>query len=315
VHEQRARGLAFGASAYLIWGIFPVYWPLLEPAGSLEILAHRMLWTLVFVAILLCVRPRPGWWSALRRQPRVLAFLAVAALVVTANWGTFIWAVNHGHVVETALGYFINPLVTVLVGVIVLGERLNRAQWCALAIAGLAVVVLTVDYGRPPWVAFALAFTFSAYALCKKQANAGAVESLAVETATVAPLALGYLTMLEVTGVATFGHAGWANATLLAGTGVVTAIPLLLFGAAATRIPLTAIGILQYIGPTLQFLIGVLVFREPMPPERLAGFAIVWVALVIFTWDGLRRRARRQTTAVSADAPSAVDHADAARRV
>ncbi|REF37133.1 EamA family transporter RarD [Thermasporomyces composti] len=305
MHERHARGLVYGASAYLIWGIFPVYWPLLEPAGSLEILAHRMLWTLVFVALLLCVRPRPNWWSTLRRQPRSLAFLAVAALVVTANWGTFIWAVNHGHVVETALGYFINPLVTVLVGVVVLGERLNRAQWCALAIAGLAVVVLTVDYGRPPWVAFALAFSFSAYALCKKQANAGAVESLAVETATVAPLALGYLTYLEATDVATFGHAGWVNAALLAGTGVVTAIPLLLFGAAATRVTLTAIGLLQYIGPTLQFLIGVLVFREPMPPERLAGFAIVWVALVIFTWDGLRRRTRRDVTATTTQ----VEHA------
>lgn len=312
MQERQARGVVFAASAYLIWGIFPVYWPLLAPAGSLEILAHRMLWTLVFVAILLCVRPRPGWWSTLRHQPRVLAFLAVAALVVTANWGTFIWAVNHGHVVETALGYFINPLVTVLVGVIVLGERLNRAQWSALAVAGVAVVVLTVDYGRPPWVAFALAFSFATYALCKKQANAGAVESLAVETATVAPLALGYLTVLEVTGAATFGHAGWLNASLLAGTGVVTAIPLLLFGAAATRIPLTAIGILQYIGPTLQFLLGVLVFREPMPLERLVGFAIVWAALVIFTWDALRRRPRRSTKAASAVDPSE-PRADATR--
>lgn len=291
VEEQR-RGFLFGVAAYIGWGLFPLYWPLLEPAGALEVLAHRILWSLVFVALLLRIRPRPGWWAALRPHPRRVAYLAAAALIITANWGTYIWAVGHGHVVDTALGYYINPLVTVLVGILVLGERLNRTQWVAMAIAGTGVAILTVEYGAPPWVSFTLALTFTAYALCKKRAATGAMESLAVETTVTAPLAIGYLGWLELTGPAAFGHTGWGKGLLLVGAGVVTAIPLLLFAAAAIRISLTTLGILQYLAPTLQFLLGVVVFHEPMPAPRLAGFAVVWVALVVFTWDGVRRARR-----------------------
>ena len=290
--DEQRRGMLFGAAAYITWGLFPLYWPLLQPASALEILAHRILWSLAFVTLLLWVRPRPGWWSRLRTNPRTVAYLAGAALIITANWGTYIWAVNHHHVVETALGYYINPLVTVLVGVLVLSERLNRTQWVAVVVAAIAVVVLTIDYGRPPWVSFTLALTFTAYAFCKKKADARAIESLAVETAVVGPLAFAFLCWLQLTGSAAFGHTGWVKAVLLVGAGVITAIPLLMFTAAATRVSLTVLGILQYMAPTLQFLLGVLVFREPMPAGRLAGFAIVWVALVIFTWDGLRRRRR-----------------------
>ncbi len=288
--------MIFGAAAYTIWGLFPVYWPLLQPAGAVEILAHRMTWSLAFVAVLLCVRPRRGWWAALRTRPRSIGLLAIASLIIAGNWGTYIWAVNAGHVVETALGYYINPLVTVLVGVLVLGERLNRVQWLAMGVATVAVVVLTLDYGRPPWVAFTLALTFTAYAFCKKKAAVGAIESLAVETTVAAPLALGYLVWLQLNGTAAFGHTGGGKAFLLAGAGVVTAIPLLMFAAAATRVSLTMLGLLQYIAPTLQLLLGVLVFREPMPPGRLVGFGIVWLALVIFTWDGIRRRRRVSLT-------------------
>jgi chloramphenicol-sensitive protein RarD len=303
VDEQR-RGLIFGVLAYSSWGLFPLYWPLVQPAGSIEVLAHRLIWSLVFVIILLRIRPRPGWWAALRTRPRSVGYLSAAAFIIAVNWGTYIWAVNHHHVVDTALGYYINPLVIVLAGVLLFGERLNRAQWTALTIAAVVVVILTIDYGRPPWVSFTLALTFTAYALCKKAAAAGAMESLAVETTVIFPLALGYLGWLEFTGTGAFGHTGVDKAVLLAGAGVVTAIPLLLFAAATTRVSLTALGILQYIAPTVQFLLGVLVFAEPMPPVRLAGFGIVWLALAIFTWDGLRRHRRGRLEAAGSAPPS-----------
>ncbi len=291
--DEHRRGLIFGAGAYVSWGLFPLYWPLLQPAGAIEVLAHRIIWSLAFVAVLLRIRPRPGWWRRLRSRPRAVGYLAAAAFIISINWGTYIWAVNHGHVVETALGYYINPLMIVLVGVLVLSERLNRAQWTAMVVAAIAVVVLTVDYGRPPWVSLTLAVTFTAYALCKKAAAVGAIEGLAVETMVMGPVALGYLGWLQVSGDLAFGHTGWVKSFLLVGAGVITAIPLLLFAAAARRVSLTVLGILQYLAPTLQFLLGVLVMHEPMPPVRLAGFAIVWLALAIFTWDGLRRSRRR----------------------
>jgi chloramphenicol-sensitive protein RarD len=292
VEEQR-RGLIFGASAYAAWGLFPLYWPLLQPAGALEILAHRIVWSLVFAAAVLRVRPRPGWWSRLRQRPASLAYVAAAGLIITVNWGTYIWAVNHGQVVETALGYYINPLVTVLVGVVLLGERLNRVQWFAVGIATVAVVILTVDHERPPWVALTLAVTFTAYAFCKKKASVAPVEGLMVETSVATPIALGYLVWLQFGGTAAFGHHGPLQVVLIAGAGVVTAIPLLLFAGAARRVSLTMLGILQYLSPTLQFLLGVLAFHEPMPAHRLLGFGFVWLALVVFTWDGVRQHRRR----------------------
>lgn len=295
--SELRKGWIFGAAAYTIWGLFPVYWPLLQPAGALEIAAHRVVWSLLFVGLLLRLRPRPGWWRRLRTGGRTVPYLAVAAVIIGFNWYIYIWAVNHSHVVETSLGYFINPLVTMLIGVVILRERLNRLQWLAMGVAFVAVVVLTVDYGRPPWIALTLAFTFALYAYCKKKAAAAAVESLAVETAVLTPLALGYLVFLQVDGSLAFGHTGWVKVVLLVGAGVLTAIPLLFFTGAATRIPLSGLGVLQYIAPTLQFLCGVLVFNEPMPATRLVGFVIVWLALAIFTWDALSRRRRALRTA------------------
>jgi chloramphenicol-sensitive protein RarD len=287
------RGYLLGIAAWAIWGFFPLYWTLLEPAGAVEILAHRVVWSMVTMAIALVVLRRWGSLRATVANRRRLALLAVAAVLISVNWGTYIYGVVSNHVVETSLGYFINPLVSVLIGVLVLGERLRRVQWFAVALAGVAVLGLTFEYGRPPWIALALAFSFGAYGLAKKKADAGAVESLIVETAIIAPFALAYVALLVGNGTSTFGGNGAAHVVLLVGTGIVTVIPLLCFGGAATRIPLSTLGLLQYLTPTMQFLLGILVFQEPMPPARWAGFALIWLALVIFTVDSLRNRRRQ----------------------
>jgi len=294
------RGFLYGLGAYLLWGLFPLYWPLLEPAGATEILAHRVVWSLGFVVLLLSTRRQSGRLRSLATQPRTLAPLGLAAVVIAVNWLTYIWGVNNGHVVETSLGYFINPLVTVLFGVLIFAERLRRAQWTALGIAAAAVVILTVDYGRLPWIALTLAMSFAIYGVLKKKSGVGPVEGLTVETAVLVVPAVGFLLLQQAGGVGTFGHAGAVNAVLLAGTGIVTAVPLLLFAGAAQRIPLSTIGILQYLAPTLQFLFGVLVFHEAVPPVRLAGFMLVWVALVIFTIDGISHHRRQLRVAVEA---------------
>jgi chloramphenicol-sensitive protein RarD len=294
VADER-RGLLFGIAAYGLWGLLPLYWPLLKPAGPFEILSHRFLWSLVVVIAILTLQRNWRWLGRYARQPRLFAMLTVAAVLIAVNWATYIYGVNSGNVVETSLGYFINPLVTVVLGVVVLRERLRPAQWVAVALAGVAVAVLTIDYGRLPWIAMVLAATFATYGLIKKKAGAGAVESLTVETAAVALPVLGFLTVLEINGRGTFGHVSVGHTLLLVGSGLVTAIPLLFFGAAATRVPLTTLGLLQYLAPILQFLIGVLLFHEPMPASRMAGFALVWVALTVFTVDSIanhRRHAR-----------------------
>jgi chloramphenicol-sensitive protein RarD len=301
VPETR-RGFLLGAAAYAMWGLFPLYWPLLKPALAIEILAHRVFWSLVVMLLLVALLGRSRRLRAVIAHRRTLAILSFAALVIAVNWGTYIWGVNNGHVVETSLGYFINPLVTVLMGVIVLGERLRRLQWVALGIAFLAVVGLTVEYGRPPWVALALAFSFAFYGLAKKQANVGAVESLSVETLILAPVAAGYILWLMSQGTSTFGTEGLGHAVLLASTGVVTAVPLICFGAAATRVSLTTIGLLQYLAPTIQFALGVLVFREDMPAMRWVGFMLVWVALAIFTYEAIRHRRRQLRLTAQASA-------------
>ncbi|GLW08838.1 protein RarD [Microtetraspora sp. NBRC 13810] len=290
------RGLLYGVAAYAMWGLFPLYWPLLEPAGPVEILAHRMVWSLVAVLGILAVRRHWSWFAPLVRQPKKVALLALAALIISVNWGVYIYAVNTGHVVESALGYFISPLVSVLFGVVLLRERLRRTQWVAVGLGTIAMVVLAVDYGRPPWIALVLAASFGTYGLIKKIANVGAAESLTVETLAFLVPALAYLFVLQGSGQGTFGGHGVGHAALLALSGVITAVPLLFFTAAAIRVPLTVIGLLQYIAPVLQFLVGVLIIRETMPPSRWAGFAIVWIALAIFTWDSLRNaRATRRS--------------------
>ncbi|URM90118.1 EamA family transporter RarD [Streptomyces sp. MRC013] len=290
----RRTGLLYGVGAYGIWGLFPLYWPLLEPAGAVEILAHRMAWSLVAVALALLVMRRWAWIPALLRQPGKLALITGAAVVIALNWGLYIWAVNAGHVVESSLGYFINPLVTIAMGVVLLKERLRPTQWVAVGVAFAAVVVLAVGYGRPPWISLALAFSFATYGLVKKKVNLGGLESLGAETAVLFLPAVGYLVWLGARGSATFGTAGAGHMALLASSGLVTAVPLVCFGAAAIRVPLSTLGLLQYLAPVFQFLMGVLYFREAMPPERWAGFALVWLALALLTWDALRgvRRAR-----------------------
>lgn len=296
------RGLLYGVTAYSLWGVFPLYWPLLEPAGAVEILAQRVVWSFLVMGVLVVAVGRRQQFRALLRSGRRTWLLAVAAALVSVNWFTYIWAVNHDHVVESALGYFINPLVSVLLGIGVLGESLRRLQWLALGLAGVAVVVLAIDYGRPPWVAVTLAFSFGTYGLAKKLAGVGAVESLAFETMLVAPVAMTYLLVLTTTGRSTFTTQGPGHALLLASTGLVTAVPLICFGAAATRLPLVTIGLLQYLAPVFQFLLGVFVYHEPMPTGRWIGFALVWAALALFTAEAVAHRRRQLQLAAEASA-------------
>ncbi|MCX6400338.1 MAG: EamA family transporter RarD [Propionibacteriales bacterium] len=294
------RGLILGVAAYLLWGAFPLYWPLLAPSSPAEILAHRIVWSLVVMGVLLVVLRRTTALRALLRDRRTVLLLCVAAVTITSNWGTYIYGVNNDRVVETSLGYFINPLVTVLMGVLVLGERLRAIQWTALAIGFVAVVVLTVDYGRPPVIALILAFSFGTYGLAKKSAGVGAIESLAFETAVLAPFAATYLIWLGVAGQAHFAGEGSGHVALLVASGVVTAVPLLCFGAAATRVPMTSLGLLQYLAPVLQFTLGVTLLSEDMPPGRWIGFSLVWLALVVFTVDAVRHHRRELALAAEA---------------
>ena len=301
---EMRRGVAYGIAAYGIWGLFPLYFPLLKPAGAVEILAHRMVWSLVLMLAILMVARN---WSWIRRlTPRRLGLLALAALVIAGNWGTYIYAVNSGHTIEAALGYFINPLFSVLLGVVIFRERLRPLQWAAVGLGTVAVIVLTVDYGRLPWIALALAGGFGTYGLLKKFANMPSAESLTIETLVLFVPALVYLGMLEAGDAGTFGHAGAGQAALLAGAGLVTAVPLLLFNGAAIRVPLTALGMMQYIAPVLQFLIGLFIQHEDMPASRWIGFLLVWVGLVILSVDGLRARAggdRRAEPPRTAESP------------
>jgi chloramphenicol-sensitive protein RarD len=286
-----------GLGAWTLWGFFPLYWPLLEPAGAVEILAHRIVWSVIVLAVVVVVTRRGPSLRALVANRRKLVLLAVASVLITINWGTYIWGVNNHHVVESSLGYFVNPLVSVLLGVLVLGERLRRLQWAALALAAVAVLALTVEYGRPPWVSLVLAFSFGTYGLVKKKADAGAVESLVVETLVVSPVAVAYLITLTATGASSFGGQGAGHVVLMMGTGLVTVIPLLCFGGAATRIPLSTLGLMQYLTPTTQFILGLTVFDEPMPPMRWVGFGLIWLALVLFTIETLRLHRRQLRTA------------------
>jgi chloramphenicol-sensitive protein RarD len=282
VSEER-RGTAFGLAAYLIWGMFPLYWPLLKPGTSVEILAHRVVWSLASVAVLLLVISGRSAWRALPRDARSLWLLTLAGILIGINWGVYIWGVNHDHVVETSLGYFINPLVTVALGVFVLRERLHRAQWLAVGVATAGVVVLTIQGGRPPWIALVLAFSFGTYGLVKKVVGVTPMNGLVVEAAVLAPIAVAYLVAEAARGNGSFTTDGVGHAALLASSGLVTVVPLLLFAGAAPRITLSRLGLMQYMTPTIQFVIGVTVRHEPLPAARLVGFCLVWVALGIFT--------------------------------
>ena len=285
---DRRGGIWLGLTAYAMWGVFPLYWPLLKPAFAVEILGHRILWSFIFLAVAASLR---RGWSVVRAvfaDARARRLLAMAAVLVSVNWGLYIWAVNAHHVVETALGYFINPLVSVLFGVVLLKERLARMQWVAIAVAAAAVLALTIDYGRLPWIALTLAFSFGGYGLAKKLAGVDAFASLTLETAMIAPLAIALMAVLASRGDFSFVSGGVGHAVLLALTGPITAIPLLFFGASARRVPLSTLGIMQYVAPTIQFLIGITAAGEHMPGSRWFGFAGVWLALALFTWSALR---------------------------
>ncbi|MEU0633391.1 EamA family transporter RarD [Streptomyces sp. NPDC005989] len=311
INEQRA-GLMSGIGAYGLWGLVPLFWPLLKPAGAIEILAHRMVWSLAFVAVALLALRRWSWIGELVRQPKKLGLISVAAATITVNWGLYIWSVNNGHVVEASLGYFINPLVTIAMGVLLLGERLRPVQWVAVGTGVAAVLVLAIGYGRPPWISLVLAFSFATYGLMKKKVNMGGLESLTAETAVVFVPALGYLLWLGARGESTFTSGGIGHAALLASAGLVTAVPLVLFGAAAIRVPLSTLGLLQYLAPVFQFALGIVYFHEAMPPERWAGFALVWLALTLLTWDAFR--AARRTRARVQEARQAAQQQAASRQ-
>ncbi|MBB6378556.1 chloramphenicol-sensitive protein RarD [Pseudonocardia eucalypti] len=284
-----ARGVGLGAAAYAMWGLFPAFWALMAPAGPWEILAHRIAWTMILMAGVLALLR--GWPQVRRLSARGWLVVTASALAIAVNWGVFIYGVQINHVVEVALGYYMNPLVSVLLGLLVLRERLRAGQWVALGLAFVAVVVLTVQNGRVPWLGLALATSFGVYGLLKKTVPLPSTASLTAEGLVLGPVAFGYLAWLGTAGHSTFGEGAWHTALLIAG-GPVTAVPLLLFGAAARRIPLATLGTLMYLTPTMQFLWGWLVNHEPVPALKWAGFALVWTALVIFTIDLWLGRAR-----------------------
>lgn len=276
------KGIWNGLAAYVMWGFFPIYWKLLHEVPALEVIVHRIGWSfilLIFV-ILLTKQWKDFRFAAL--APKVIGIYALAGILLSINWLIYVWGVNSGFIVETSLGYFINPLISVLLGVLFLRERLRAMQWVAVGLAAAGVIYLTVTYGRPPWIALSLAFSFGIYGLVKKLAPLGSLYGLTLETALVFPIALIYLMFVQFTGTSAFLHHGALTDILLIGTGAVTSIPLLMFASAAREIPLTMIGILQYIAPTLQFLIGVFLYHEPFDQSRLIGFSLVWLALIIF---------------------------------
>lgn len=281
-------GLALGTAAYLLWGVFPAFFHLLASTPPVEVLAHRVLWTLVLMAVVLAaVR---GWRALRTLPPRGWVMITAAAALIAVNWGLFIYATGIERIVEVALGYFIGPLVSVLLGVLVLRERLRLLQWIAVGIAAAAVLVIAVGDGRIPWIGLGLAVSFAVYGLIKKTVPLSATASLTAEGVVLAPIAAVYLVAVALAGTGNLTGHGAGHVALLVATGPVTAVPLLLFGAAARRIPLSTLGTLQYLAPSLQFVLGVAVYGEVMPAERWIGFGLVWVALVIFTVDLLRSR-------------------------
>ncbi|HID88912.1 MAG TPA: EamA family transporter RarD [Anaerolineae bacterium] len=286
-------GTWYAVSAYTLWGLLPVYWKWLRHVPALQLMSHRVVWSFVSLCTFLVITRRWSRFRAAIGDKRVLRIHLITAALIGINWLTYVWAVNAGFVVETSLGYFINPLLSVALGVIFLRERLRPLQWTAVGIAAMGVFYLTFIYGTFPWIALTLALAFGFYGLVKKTAPMGSLYGLTLETGILLPPTLGYLLFWKIQGEGAFLHTGPLFDLLLVGAGPTTAVPLLLFAAAAQRIPLSLVGILQYIAPTLQFLLGVLVYHEPFPPTRFVGFSLVWIALAILALDaGLTRRAR-----------------------
>ena len=285
--NKEKLGLVYGLGAYVLWGLFPLYWPLLKPATPPEIVSHRAVWTMVFCFIILAITKSLKSTLATFKRPKVAAKLFTASILVSINWLIYIWATNNGHVVEASLGYYINPLIAIAFGIILLKERMRPLQWVSVSVATIGVLVLTIDYGRLPWVAFGVALSWGTYGLIKKQLGLGAVEGLAIETLIAFIPYCAYLVFLGSAGEGQFGQ-GVSITILLISAGAVTAIPLLLFNASTTRLPLTTIGLLQYITPTLTFIIGVWVNHEVMSTARWVGFFIIWIALFALAYDLVR---------------------------
>jgi chloramphenicol-sensitive protein RarD len=284
-----SRGLAAGVAAFTIWGVFPVYLHPLGGVPAVQIIAHRITWSCLFLLIVLLVRGELGGLTTTLVRPRLLAGLVASALLISVNWLVYVWSVTHHHIVESSLGYYINPLVNVLLGVLVLRERPNALQWSAIALAALAVLYLALQAGRPPWIALALATSFSLYGFVRKVISVDALPGLAIETLLLLPFALGLLAWCEAAQVAALGHAGFAITALLVGSGVVTAVPLFLFAYGARRLPYSTVGVLQYIGPSLQLACGVLFFNESFGAARAAGFGLLWAALILYAAEGVWR--------------------------
>jgi chloramphenicol-sensitive protein RarD len=292
---MKNKGIWYAVFCYAIWGIFPAYWKLLHSVSAVEIVAHRLVWSLVFLLIVIVIgRQLAGFKGAF--APKTLLIYMTAGVLLSINWMVYIYGVNAGFVVETSLGYFINPLVSVMFGVLFFKERLSLAKWIPVGLATIGVVYLTVSYGQLPWIALALALSFGLYGLMKKLSPLPSLQGLTLETGTMFLPALVYLLFVQKQGTSAFGHSATHIYVLLLLAGVVTAIPLLLFASAARRIPLSMIGILQYISPTLQFLLGVFVYGEPFTHDRLIGFGIIWIALVIFSLGSLYEQRKQANT-------------------
>jgi chloramphenicol-sensitive protein RarD len=290
------RGLAAAIGAYAMWGVFPLYWHLVREVPSLQIIAHRVIWCGVFVVGYLLISDRLHWWRRVRAVPGIGWMLLASSILISVNWGLYIWAVTHGHVVDSSLGYFINPLVSVLIGVVVLKERLNPLQWLAVATAAVGVLWLALMHGSPPWIALSLALTFAFYGLIRKLAAVDATSGLAIESLILLLPAAAWLLWSEQHGDAAFAHTGWHTDALLIFGGVLTALPLIGFAYGARRIPYSLVGILQYISPSLQLLCGVLLLGEAFTRTQAIGFGCIWLALAIYAGDGLWRSQRAVAT-------------------
>lgn len=276
------KGIWNGLSAYILWGFFPIYWKLLHNVTALQVIGHRIAWSFILLMIVILATKQWKNFRSAALEPKTIVIYSIAAVLLSINWLIYVWGVNAGFIVETSLGYFINPLISVLLGVLFLREKLRIMQWIPIGLAAAGVIYLTVTYGRLPWIALSLAVSFGIYGLVKKLAPLGSLYGLTLETALVFPIALVYLAFVGFTGTGSFLQEGALTDILLIGTGAVTSIPLLMFASAARQIPLTMIGVLQYVAPTLQFLIGVLLYHEPFDQSRLIGFSLVWLALLIF---------------------------------
>ena len=293
-------GLIYGFSSYTLWGLFPLYWPLLQPATPLEMVAHRSVWSLVFCVILLAISHQLRSTFALMISPGIFWRFALAAFLISINWISYIWAVNNEQIVEASLGYYMQPILLVMMGILAFKEEMRKIQWAAFIIATIGVIILTIDYGRPPWISFALAFSWSSYSFVKKKINLGSLQGLAIETLISSVFYGAFLIWLGTNGTGQFGQSPGLT-LLLIGAGLVTAIPLLLFNGATTRIPFTMIGLLQYLTPTIQFLLAVFLRHEPMPSGRWLGFVFIWLALITLGYDLIKSGSSRDNRLAQPD--------------